>query len=514
MRGIDFILSNIGGARNLCELLKTSLGPKGLRKMIYDKFGAIVITNDGSRILRDLETEFQNPIARIFVEIARAQDIEVGDGTKSAVILAGELLINAVDIMTKGIHPVKILEGYKIAALKAIEGYEKISISLPINNETFKEVVLTALSSKMERGLCEKFSELVISLAINLLQDDFSSSRLDMENIKLARAVTGSVDESELINGVVIEKGIAHVLMPKVIKDAKVAVLSCALKIPRRKVVHYGIQVDNPVKTQEIINERMRILESIVEELDSKEVDFVICGKEIDDHVLTLLAKRDIAAIERLEPSDLVKAAKAVKANIVSRVDELSSKDLGFASYIHEEQFGENKMTFIEVNDKSDIITLLLKGSSQRVIEETEVAFRDALFAIRNILADNRVVTGGGSSEIEVSAYLRKESFKYKGIEQILLQKFAEALESIPMSLAKNSGLDPIETLAKLRFVHEKGLTHYGVDCFNSNIGNMFELKIFEPLKVKKQMILSALEMIALVLRSDEAIFRKRGKVL
>ena len=514
MRGYDFILSNIYGAKNLCELLKTSLGPKGLNKMIYDKFGAIVITNDGSRILRDLETEFQNPIARIFVEIARAQDIETGDGTKSAIILAGELLVKAAELMTKGIHPARILEGYKTAALKAIEGYERISMPLSINNETFKEVTLTALSSKMERNLCEKFSDLVVSLAINLLQDDLSSNCLDIENIKLVRAVTGSVDESELIKGVVIERGIAHKAMSKTLRDAKVAVLSCALKIQRTKVIQYRIQVDDPIKMREIINERMKFLERIVEKLDSKGVNFIICGKEIDDYVLTLLAKRGIAAIERLESSDLVKAARAIKANIASSVDELSDKDLGFASYIHEEQFGENKMTFIETDNKPGVITLLLKGSSQRVIEEAEVAFRDALFAIKNILAENRIVTGGGSSEIEVAAYLRNESFTCKGIEQVLLQKFAEALESIPMALAENSGLDPIETLAKLRFLHEKGLKYHGVDCFNSSIGDMFELKIFEPLKVKKQMILSALEMITLVLRSDEAIFKGRGKAL
>ena len=510
MKKTEFILANIIGAKNICEMLKPCLGPSGMYKMIYDKFGAIVITNDGSRILRDLEQEFSNPVARIFVECARAQDAEIGDGTKSVIILAGELLSKAAELITKGVHPIRISEGYKIAAKKAVEIYESLSITKPTNNvRILRRIALTALSSKiMDKKVCEKFADIATNTILRLVQASDPMSNLDLENIKFARIKVDSLLDSSLFNGIVIDKGMPTPEMPKVIKNAKIAVINVPLKIRKEVERERKIEITQAGKMKNILTVQRKLLAEKIDRLLSLRVNFVASSQEIDDLALSLMSKKNLAAVDRIENRELIRIAKAVGANIVSDIDEMTNDDLGFSEVIREESFGDDKMTFIKGHKDSIITTIVIKGSFIRMLEEAEVAFRDALLVLMKFIAENKVVAGGGATEIEVASRLRDLAFSYNGIAQITMQKFSEALESIPMTLAKNSGLDPIEALTRLRFLHQKGKRFYGVDSYRARIANMIRLGIFDSLAVKKHMIKSAIEMVSLILKSDEAIFK------
>ncbi|MCD6409158.1 MAG: TCP-1/cpn60 chaperonin family protein [Candidatus Verstraetearchaeota archaeon] len=503
--GRDALRSNIMAASVLAETVRTTLGPKGMDKMLVDTFGDVTITNDGATILKEIEV--QHPAAKMLVEVAKAQDTEVGDGTTTAVVLAGALLRKAEELLEQEIHPTIIMEGYRKAMEQALRAVDSMAEKVdPFDKKTLKEVALTALAGKAAIAADREYlAELAVEAVVQVAEKVGDQWKVDLDNIKIEKKKGESLNQTQLIRGIVLDKEVVHPGMPKRIENAKIAILDCPLEIEKTEI-SAKIHITSPEQMKAFMEEETKMLKEMVDKIASVGANVVICQKGIDDIAQHYLAKKGILAVRRAKRSDIEALAKATGARIVTAVDDLAEKDLGRAELVEERKVGKDKMVFIEGCKNPKAVSILIRGGSDRIVDEAERSLHDALCAVRNIVQNHYVVGGGGAAEAEVAYQIREWARGLSGREQLAALRFAEAVEEIPVALAENSGLDPVDILVELRAAHARGEKHAGIDVFESKVVNMLERKVMEPAIVKKQAIKSATEAATAVLKIDDVI--------
>ncbi len=503
--GREALRSNILAARILAETIRSSLGPRGMDKMLVDSFGDIVITNDGATILKEMDV--QHPAAKMMVEVAKAQDDEVGDGTTTSVILAGELLKQAEDLLLQDVHPTIIIEGYKKAMDKALEIIDEIAVPIdPTDKETLKKAGITSLSSKaMIVGAIERLTEMAVDAVLQVAEKKDDKWHVDIDNVKVEKKEGGSLDDTKLVYGIVLDKEVVHPGMPKRVENAKIALLNCPIEVEKTEI-SAKIHITSPEQMRAFLERETEMLKKMVEKIAEVGANVVICQKGIDDVAQHYLAKKKILAVRRVKESDMAKIAKATGGKIITSIDDLSSKDLGEAELVEERKVGEDKMVFIEGCKNPKAVTILVRGGTKHLIDEAERSLHDALCVVRNLVREPKIVAGGGAPEAEVAHRIREWARTLRGKEQLAALKFADALEVIPLTLAENAGLDPVDIMVDLRARHEKGEKWAGIDIINGKVANMWEKGVLEPACVKKQAIKSGTEAAIMILRIDDII--------
>ncbi len=496
--GRDAQRNNILAARVVADIVKTTLGPKGMDKMLVDAAGNIIITNDGVTILEEIEID--HPAAKLIVEVAKTQESEVGDGTTTAALLAGALLEKAENLLDRRIHPTLIVRGYRMAADKAYEFLSNNSLSAE-NKEVLKRIAMTAMTGKGAEGNREKFAELIVN-AIDKVAHGSSFSQEDVKIVKIKGDRSG---HSELIEGVVIDKEVAHADMPRTRKDAQIALVDVSLEI-RNPETETKVSVTSPEQFQAFLDSEELSLKEMARQLAESGANVIFCQKGIDDVIQYYLSKAGIMALRRVPRSDMEKLASATSAKIISNLNELSNNALGYAKSVDERMQGGNKMTYITGCREPRAVTLLVYGSTPHSLDESERALRDGIGVVSAVIKDGRLVTGGGAIEIEVARQMRAYAHTLGGKEQLAVEAFASALEVVPEALAENAGLDPVEIIAELRRRHEIGQVRDGINLLNDKIEDCFHAGIVEPLKVKTQAISSATEVAMMILRIDDVL--------
>jgi len=503
--GKDAQRNNIAAAKAVADAIRSVLGPKGMDKMLVDSIGDIVITNDGVTILEEMEIE--HPAAKMMVEVAKTQNEEVGDGTTTAVIIAGELLKNAEALLDQNIHPTVISRGYKLAMEEALKILNEISKPISIDDkETLKKIAITALSGKSVEKGSPKLAELVVEAVTTVAEKKDGKIIVDRDNIKREKKHGGNAEDTTLVRGIVIDKEVVHPAMPKKVENAKIALLDVALEIKETET-DAEIRITSPEQMQAFIEQEHKMLKDMVDKIVKTGANVVICQKGIDDIAQHYLAKKGILACRRAKKSDLEALAKATGGKIVSNLEDLSEKDLGYADLVEERKVGGEAMTFIEGCKNPKAVTILVRGSTEHVVDEVDRSIEDAIGAVASAIEVGRIVPGAGAPEAEVAKRLRKFSEKFSGREQLAIRAFADALEIVPKTLAENAGLDPIDILVALRSKHEeKDGISFGVDVFNGKVADAYEMGVVEPLKIKTQAIESAAEAAEMILRIDDVI--------
>jgi len=509
-KGREAQRSNIAAAKVVAEVVKSALGPKGMDKMLVDSIGDVTITNDGATILDEME--IQHPAAKMMVEVAKTTDKEVGDGTTSATLLAGELLKKAESLLDKNIHPTVIVDGYSKAAEKALELLDKIAIQVaPTDKETLKKIANTAMASKAVSEGREFLSSLVVDAILRVAEKLNGDYKVDLDNIKVEKKAGGSVDETKVIEGIALDKEVVHPDMPRRVENAKIALLSCSLEIEKTEF-DAKLNIETPEQMKAFLDEETNMLRDMVDKLANAGANVAICQKGIDDISQHFLAKRGILSVRRVKETDLAKAAKATGGKVVNNLEDLTPQDLGSAKLVEERKLGEDKWLFVEGCKNPRSITLLIRGGTDKVVEEAERSIHDALCVVKDVLQQPKIVSGGGAPEIEISSEIGRWAETLSGREQLAVQAFAEAMEVIPVSLAENAGLEPIDILAELRSRHENGGKWYGVDVFEGKVRDMSKLDVLEPLAVKQQIIKSAAEAATMILRIDDVVAAGKTK--
>ncbi|XRH75861.1 MAG: thermosome subunit alpha [Candidatus Methanosuratincola verstraetei] len=503
--GRDAQRANIMAAVALAEAIRSSLGPKGMDKMLVSSFGDVTISNDGATIVKEMDV--QHPAAKMLVEVAKTQDIEVGDGTTSAVILAGALLKKAQELLDQEVHPTVIIEGYKKAMEKALTTVDDIAFKVdPTDRKMLKEAAITTLSGKsVVAGHFERLAEMVVDAVVQVAEKQGEKYKVDLDNIRLERKKGESLDETQLVKGVVLDKEVVHPGMPKRVENAKIAILDCPLELEKTEITA-KINITSPEQMKAFLDEETEMLKELVEKVARSGANVVVVQKGIDDVAQHYLAKKGILAVRRAKRSDVEALAKASGARIVTSVDDLTPNDLGFAALVEERRVGKDKMVFVEGCKNPKAVTILIRGGSDRMVDETERSLHDAKCVVRNIMQDPYLVYGGGAPEEEVATRLREYGRSLSGREQLAVLKFAEAMEEIPLTLAENSGLDPVDILVEIRAAHAKGQKTYGVDVMSGKVDDMSKSNVFEPASVKKQAIKSATEAAITLLKIDDII--------
>ena len=499
--GRDAQKNNIMAAKLVAETVRTTLGPKGMDKMLVDSLGDIVVTNDGVTILQEMQIE--HPAAKMVVEVAKTQESEVGDGTTTAVILAGELLKKAESLLEKDIHPTVITKGYRMAQDKAQETLNKIAENISINDEKIlNSLAMTAMTGKGAEIAKEKLSDLIVTAVKQVMEEN---GTIDAENIKLEKKSGSGIEDSELIMGLVLDKEKVHSGMPNELRNVKIALLDVALEVKNTEI-DAKIQITDPSQLQSFLDMEHKMLKDMCDKIIKSGANVLICQKGIDDLAQHFLAKAGIYATRRVKKSDMEKLERATGGRTISDLSDLSKDDLGFAGLVEEKKFGDDEMTYITECKKAKAVTLLIRGGTQHVIDEVERAIKDAIGDIIAALKNGKVVAGAGAAEVEVAKELRKFAASLSGREQLAVQSFAEALEVIPITLAENAGLDPIDTLTELKAAHEKGMKWAGLDVFTGKVVDAWKNGVIEPLKIKTQAIKSASEVAELILRIDDVL--------
>ena len=506
--GREALRNNILAAKVMAELLKTSLGPRGLDKMLVDAFGDIVVTNDGATIVKEMEV--QHPAAKLLVEVAKAQDAEVGDGTTSVVVLAGTLLEKAEKLLDENIHPSIIMSGYTKALSKALEILDNMAIPVDIENEAeLRKIVETTLSSKYTGHGPEKqkiIDMVVEAIKIIAQKKPDGGYNVDLDLVKIEKKKGGSLLDSKLIRGVVLDKEVVHPGMPKRVENAKILVLDAPLEIQKPDITT-KIRVTDIEQLDRFLEEETRLLKEMVEKIAATGANVVITQKGIDDVAQHFLAKRGILAVRRVKRSDIEKVARATGAKIVTNIDDLRPEDLGEAELVEERKVGEDKMVFIEGAKNPRSVTILLRGANDMLLDEAERNIMDALHSLRNILREPKIVGGGGAAEVELAEKLRDYARTVGGKEQMAIEAYAEALEVIPTVLAESAGMDALDTILQLRALHNKGFKNAGVNVLAGKIEeDMTRINVYEPLLVKKQVVKSASEAAVSLLKIDDVI--------
>jgi thermosome len=502
--GRDAQHASISAARIVAESVKSSLGPKGMDKMLVDGFGDVTITNDGATILDEMEV--QHPSAKMLVEVAKTQDDEVGDGTTTVVLLTGELLGKAEQLLDKDVHPMIVVDGYKLAAEKALQILEDMAIKVdPVDKSMLKKVASIALATKMLSEYADEVSNFVIRAVLEVAEKDAKGYKVDIDNIKVEKKPGESISDTTLIQGVLLDKEVVHPGMPKRVENATIVLLNCPLEVEKTEF-DAKLNIKNPDQMKAFLDEEEKILRDMVDKIASAGANVAICEKGIDDMAQHYLAKKGVLAVRRVKQSDMEKLVKATGAHVVTNLEDLGSKDLGSAQLVEERKVGDDKMTFVEGCKNPKAVTVLVRGGTERIVDEAERAVHDALCVVRDVVVNPKVVAGGGAPEAEVAKRLRAYADKFSGREQLAVQAFAEALESIPMALAENAGMDPIDTQVELRTKHGQGVIWAGVDPFKGKVADMAKQNVYEPLAVKIQLVQSASEAAGMILKIDDVI--------
>jgi len=503
-RGRDAQRNNIMAARTIAEAVKSSLGPKGMDKMLVDSSGDVTITSDGRTILDKMDID--HPAAKMMVEVAKTQDAEVGDGTTTVVIVAGELLGKAEDLINKGVHPTVIVEGYSKAADKALETLEKIAIPVkPTGKEFLEKVAATSMASKLVSENKEQLAEIAVEAVLHVAQKVGDEYKVDLDDIMVEKKPGESAAETKLIEGLVLDKEVVHSGMPKRVEKAKIALLESALEIEKTEF-DAKINIERPEQMESFMREEENMLKEMVEKIVASGANVVVCQKGIDDMVQHFLARKGILAVRRAKKSDMEKLGKATGGKVVTNLEGLTESDLGYAELVEERKIGDDKMTFIEGCKNPHSVAILIRGGTERFVDEAERSVHDALCVVRDVVQEPKILAGGGSPEMEIARALRGYAETLPGREQLAVQSFGEAMEIVPLTLGENAGLDPIDILSELRASHEKGEKWAGVDVFAGKIKDMWKLGVYEPLAVKKQIIKSATEAATMLLRIDDVI--------
>ena len=503
-KGRDAQKNNIAAAKLISEVVRSSLGPRGMDKMLVDGLGDVTITNDGATILKEIDV--QHPAAKMMVEISKATDNEVGDGTSSVVVLAGALIEKAEELITKDVHPTIIVDGYRKSALKSIEIFNHLAQKIdPGNKSELIKVARTSMQTKLVSKDSDELSEVVVNAALQVSEPNESAYIIDIDDVKVEKKTGGSLRDTKLIKGIVLDKEVVHGGMPKRVEKAKIALINSALEIEKTEF-DAKININSPDQMKMFLEEENKMLKNMVDKIISSGANVAICQKGIDDVAQHYLAKSNILAIRRVKESDMTKLSRATGARIVNNLEDLSSKDLGSADLAEERKVETDKWVFIEGCKHPKAVTILIRGGSQRVVDEAERSIHDALMVTKDVMEKPSIVAGGGSPESYVAGKLREWSSTLSGREQLAADKFAESLEVIPLALAENAGMDPIDTLTELRSKQTKGSKWSGIDARGGKVVDMSKLDIVEPLSVKEQIIKSATEVASMILRIDDVI--------
>jgi len=503
--GKDAQRNNILAARMVSEMVKTTLGPKGMDKMLVSPTNDIIITNDGVTILEEMQIE--HPAAKMMVDISKTQDLEVGDGTTSVVMLAGKLLENAERLLDQKIHPTIIAKGYKIAAEKCQEILNEIALRISAEDEDLlKQIAMTAMTGKGAEASKEKFSEIIVR-ALKQIKDN---EKINLEDIKIEKSKGEGIADTELISGIVLDKEKVSNDMPSVVNNAKIVLIDFPLEL-KNPEINTKISISSPEQLQGFLNQEERLIREMVDKIKETNANVVFCQKGIDDFAQYLLSKEGIYACRRVARSDMEKLAKATGGKIVSNINELSSSELGEAEIIEEVKHGSDSFTYVKGCKNPKALTILIHGGTEHIIDEIERAFKDGLGVVSSSLKTKLVVPGGGAIEVELARRLRHFGQSLSGREQLAVEEFASALEFIPTTLAENAGLDPIDVLTELKSKHDSGEKNAGLNLFTNKVENVLEARIIEPYKIKTQAINSASEVANMILRIDDVIASSGG---
>jgi thermosome len=513
-RGDEARRINIMAARAIADAVKTTLGPKGMDKMIVDSIGDITVSNDGATILQEMEVA--HPAAKLMVNLAKAQDKEVGDGTTTSVVLAGELLIEAESLLQKDIHPTVIVEGYE-KALKFVEQeLEKLAINVNPDDEGWlMKVAETAMSSKLVSGEKRKLAEIAVK-AVKAVEEMKGGKRyVDIDNVKIVKKKGKSLAETGFVKGIILDKEVVHGDMPKSVKNAKIAILNVPLEI-KKPEIDMEVQISSPQELREFIDQETKILREKVEKIHSVGANVVFCQKGIDEVAQHFLAKYGIMAVRRVSEKDMQRLEKATGGKIVNNLDDLTENELGRAGLVEERKIGDDKMIFIEECENPRAVTILLRAGADTILDEAERGLKDALYVIRNVVEDGKVFHGGGSIQEQLAIRLREYAHSEKGKEQLAMEAFANALESIPRILAENAGMDAVDAIVELRNAHKSGKISAGIDVLNGKVGDMAELGVVDTYRGVKNAIAAATETAILIIKTDDIIaakpYEEKGK--
>jgi len=503
-KGKDAQKNNIMAAKLVAELVKSSLGPRGLDKMLVDSLGDVTITNDGATILKEIDA--QHPAAKMMVEISKVIDTEVGDGTTSSVVFAGSLLEKAEQLLSKDVHSSVIVEGYQAAADKALEILSEIAKKVqPEDKESLLKVAKTSMESKLISEDSDVLAKIVVDAILRITKTKGTVRTVDLDNIKVEKKSGGSIQDTSLIKGIVLDKEIVHSGMPKKIQHAKIALINTALEIEKTEM-SAEIRINDPTQMQMFLEEENRMLKTMVEKLHDVGANVVICQKGIDDMAQHFLAKHGILAVRRVKESDMTKLGKATGGRITSNLEDISEKDLGTADLVQQKKVESDRWVFVEGCRNPQSVTLLIRGGSQRVVDEADRSMHDSLMVVKDVIEKPAIVAGGGAPEAFLASNLKEWADSFDGRQQLAIKKFAESLEIIPQTIAENAGMDPIDTMVTLRARQNDGKKWSGINAKDQKVADMFSLSILEPLAVKEQILKSATEAACMILRIDDVI--------
>ncbi len=503
-KGKDAQKNNIAAAKLVAELVKSSLGPRGLDKMLVDPIGDVTITNDGATILKEIDV--QHPAAKMMVEIAKTTDNEVGDGTTSSVVVAGALLEKAEQLLNKDVHSSVIVEGYQAASDKTLELLSQIAKSiLPDDRNSLLKIAKTSMESKLISDDSDLISKIVVDAILKITIKKEQKYTVDLDNIKVEKKAGSSIQDTTLIKGIVLDKEIVHSGMPTKIEKARIALINSPLEVEKTEM-SAEIRITDPAQMQMFLEEENRMLKTMVDKIHAVGANVLICQKGIDDIAQHYLAKEGILAVRRVKESDMTKLTKATGGSISTNLDDMSEKDLGFADIVHQKKVESDKWVFIEGCRNPLSVTLLIRGGSQRVVDEVDRSIHDALMVVKDVIETPSIVGGGGAPEAYVASHLKEWANKFEGRVQLAIKKYAEALETIPLTIAENAGMDPLDTMVNLRAKQSQGRKWTGIDAKKTEVADMFSQDIVEPLVVKEQIIKSATEAACMILRIDDVI--------
>jgi len=505
-RGKDAQRNNITAARAVSEAIRSALGPKGMDKMLIDNFGDTTVTNDGATILKEIEVS--HPAAKFVIDLAKTQDQETGDGTTTVVVLAGELLKQAEDLLDMDIHPSIIIEGYRLARFKAGEILDEMATDVPFDDDkTLKAVAETSMASKIVSGEKTALSEILVKAVKSVAEDKDGEMFADIDNIQIQKKKGGSLTDTKLIDGIILDKEFVHADMPKKIEGVKILLLDKGLELSKTEI-DAKINITSPDQIQAFLDNEHDMLKEMSDKIIASGANLVLCQKGIDDIVQHYLAKNKVSAVRRIKKSDMEKLAKATGAKITTSLDDLENY-LGKANFAEEKSIGDDNMIFVTGCDYPKAVSIIIRGGTELIVDEADRAIHDALCVIRQVIHDKKVVPGGGAPEIRISQKLNEFAMGHGSKIQLAIEKFAKAMEIIPRTLAENAGLDPIDVLSELHGKHSQDGHVYGVNPFKAKVDDMAKLNVFEPISVKKQAISSAAEAAEMILRIDDVIAAK-----
>ena len=503
-KGKDAQHNNIQAAKLVADLVKSSLGPRGLDKMLVDSLGDVTITNDGATILKEIEV--QHPAAKMMVEIAKTLDNEVGDGTTSSVVFAGELLSKAEDLLKKDVHSSVIVEGYQAASEKTLKLLSEIAIKIqPDDRESLLNIAKTSMESKLVSDESDSLSKIVVDAVLKITIKKDEKYTVDLDNIKVEKKAGASIQDTHLIKGIVLDKEVVHSGMPTKIEKAKIALVNAAIEVEKTET-SAEIRISDPTQMQMFLEEENRMLKTMVDKIHDVGAKVLFCQKGIDDIAQHYLAKHGILAVRRVKESDMTKLAKATGGQVTTNLDDLSDNYLGSAELVQQKKIESDKWVFVEGCRNPQAVSILIRGASQRVVDEVDRSMHDALMVVKDVIDKPAIVAGGGSPEAYIAAQLKEWANSFDGREQLAIKKYAEALEVIPLTIAENAGMDPIDTMVSLRAKQNQGKKWTGIDARNTKIADMLAMNIIEPVVVKEQITKSATEAANMLLRIDDVI--------